>query len=231
MIAALRQGQAKPLSAHRPARRRAAQWSEYFLPSFLQTLFYSHSHQLRRNSNTLQWLQPSAKARQSAWQCLARPGGRLHSEANISFHPFYKHTFKAFFACYVVAMTHYNNCSPLPRPGEAPVGASPGPAGGCTVKRTFACILFTKTVLKADSYLWRWRGPRPLHHRGSRAPIRPGSPLVHALSSFLSIPNNGGATPTHTFVGTLCGCGFHPSNVDGWLTHNTLSADLRFWLD
>ena len=43
--------------------------------------------------------------------------------------------------------------------------------------------------------------------------------------------NNGGTAPALTFVGTLRRCGFHPSNVDGWLIRNTLATDLRFLLD
>ena len=43
-------------------------------------------------------------------------------------------------------------------------------------------------------------------------------------------PNNGGGTPTRTFVGMPRGCGFHPSNGDGWLICIILTSDLRFLL-
>ena len=174
---------------------------------------------------------------------LAWPGGGLHSEANISFHPFYKHTFKAFFACCVATATHYKNCNPLPRPGKAPVGALPSLVGGSTVKQRFPSILFTDTCQRLA---WPGGGLHsetniclhpfykhdvkgrflPVEVEGAPAPppsrrlrthtgALPGSLPVHALSSFLSIPNNCDATPAHTFVGTPRGCGFHPSNVDG----------------
>ena len=42
--------------------------------------------------------------------------------------------------------------------------------------------------------------------------------------------NNGGTTPARTFVGTLCKCGFHPSNVDGRLIRSTLPTDVRILL-
>ena len=142
-----------------------------------------------------------------------------HSEANISFYPFYKNTFKAFFACYVAIATHYNNCSPPPRPREEPVGASPGLAEGFIVKRTFSCILFINTVLKADSYLWRWRGPRPLHCCDGRVSIRARGRARHWCTLSLHF------FPSQTMVAQHLHTPLWVRRADVDSTHQTLMGD------
>ena len=102
MIAGLRQGQAKRLWAHRPAR------------------------------------------------------GGLHSEAKISFHLFYKHNFTAILTCHVATATHYNDCRPLPRLGEAFVGASPGLDGGLHSAAKISFHPFHKHCFTAILIRWLW---------------------------------------------------------------------------
>ena len=81
------------------------------------------------------------------------------------------------------------------------------------MKGTFACILFINIVFKLVSLTFGGGGvggPSTVI-----TGVRPDSQLVHGVRPSLCIPNNGGATPAHTFVGTPRGCEFHPSKVEG----------------
>ena len=53
----------------------------------------------------------------------------------------------------------------------------------------------------------------------------------HAIVAFITCRKAGRCNPKCTFVGTQCGCQFHPSQFNGWLICNILVADLGFELD
>ena len=164
-------------------------------------------------------MEPFAKARRSACRRIARPVGGLHSEANISFHPFYKHCFSAILTSYVATATHDNDCSPPPRPGETPVGASPGPTKGFTMKWKFPSILFANTVLKQFPHLTRWRGQGPLHRHHGHASIRARS-QTHCCCTF-SCP----FFPSQTMVTQHLHTPLWVYRADVDSTHQTLIGD------
>ena len=102
---------------------------------------------------------------------------------------------------------------------QAPVGASPSPAEGCTMKRKLASILFTNTLLKQFPHLTRWRGRGPLHHHHGHAPIRAHGQRLRccAVSHLVSATQTMVAQHPHT---PLWVC---RADVDS--THQTLMGD------
>ena len=105
--------------------------------------------------------------------------------------------------------------SPLPRPSDAPFGASPGPACGGKEKPSISTFFSYHPYLTfhgggAPGPSSFFSAATPLRARGTVAPMRgrllsPFTCMKHKLWRCKSI---------RTFVGTPRGCGFHPSDVD-----------------
>ena len=138
---------------------------------------------------------------------------------------------------YIIFSTYYQSktshkkyCTPMLRPGNPPFGVLPSStfSGKPPTKTPFPSLGgFYHSPFKVDGL----GGPPPSCWPRTPTGVRLScshAPMGLLASSITCKTNNGGATPARTFVGRLRGCGFHPSNIDGWLIRSTLLADLGF---
>ena len=107
---------------------------------------------------------------------------------------------------------------------DVPFGASPGPTYSGKEKQLIShCFGYQVSLTFSGGGA---RGPSTIFMAvwlyGHVAMLLPRRvpPSIYNLQN-----KNCGATPACTFVGTPHKCGFHSSNVDGWLIRNTLALD------
>ena len=122
-------------------------------------------------------IEASTKARRSACRRIGQPLRGLHSEAKISFHPFYKHCFTVILTRHVATATHCNDCNPPPRPAKAFVGTSPQPGRGL---HNEAIISFHPFYKQSFIAIVTCHVTTATHYNDCKPPPRPGKALVSA---------------------------------------------------